>query len=174
MHAQDLDDDDDSEDNDVPLVELRLRSSVKQHGADSRAPLHANSDDDSSQDITNILQGFTPGRYGYGYSQSDVVKIAKEAYLAGYLAAQHLPPPVVEPPKSGGKGEHADTRMCDVCGLRHLTATNQRRDEVQCWNKRNYLEYMGNPKLRATKDAFRKAAEANPDKYVPHKKQRVV
>ena len=85
--------------------------------------------------------------------------------------AESLPPP---PPKSGGAGEHAGASMCDVCGLRHLSATNGRRDQVQCWNKRNYLEYMGNPKLAATKDKFRKLAEANPGKYVPHKKPRVV
>ena len=50
MHAQDLDDDDDSEDDDVPFAELRRRrrraeallgSSVQQHDADHRVPLHA-------------------------------------------------------------------------------------------------------------------------------------
>ena len=78
-------------------------------------------------------------------------------------------------PKSGGTGKHAGIVLdaCGVCGERHISSAGRPRDEVQCWNKRNKAEHRGNPKRAATKDAFRKLAEDNPDKYVRFKKQRV-
>ena len=115
---------------------------------------------------------------GYGYTHTDVRAIAKKVFLAKPPAEKKKArqPPAVEPPKSGGTGKHAGIVLdaCDVCGERHISSAGRPKDEVQCWNKRNKAEHLRNPKKPATKDAFRKLAEDNPDKYVPFKKQRVV
>ena len=140
----------------------------------------------SDKDITNVLQGFQHRRVGYGYSHADVQAIAKKAILVerskavppSAATSSSAPPSAATSssvPKSGGTGKHAGTPkgMCDVCGKLHLSTAGIPRDQVQCWNKRNKAEHLGNPKLATTKDAFRKLAEANPDKYVPYKKLRV-
>ena len=131
----------------------------------------------SDKDITNVLQGFQHRRVNYGYSRADVQAIAKKAILVERSKA--VPPSAAtssSAPLMGGTGKHAGTKkpMCRVCGEHHITSAGAPKCELACWNKHHKDERQGDPAKRKDRDAFRKLAESDPDKYYPYaKKQRV-